>query len=294
MRIAATMTLIVALGIENGIALAADSALEARLLDHARAIAAAPRPERGAVISGRLRRLGISCAVLPVPGGSNLEVRIEPASGIGKEDAAGRLILGAHLDRAPAGEGAVDNAASCAVLIELAGELGNAPPAAEVRILFFDREEEGLRGSRAYLEGRVDEINLVPRTGYFNLDINAYGDTIIYGPLGAARGRMAAILELAARLEDLPALGLARYPPGDDISFRRAGIDAVSSAILPRAEAVELEAFLSGRSGEPPEILKVIHSDRDRIERVDPEALVRVLRLARRVGRLSGRPMERF
>src|SRR5262245_51216906 len=60
------------------------------------------------------------------------------------------LLVGAHLDRVNVGRGAVDNAGSCTALIELVAAIKAKPLArTTVQVVFFDREENGLLGSRA-------------------------------------------------------------------------------------------------------------------------------------------------
>ena len=56
------------------------------------------------------------------------------------------IVIGAHLDRVSVGRGAVDNGGSCAVLIELVAAFKASPLArSTLRVVFFDREENGLR-----------------------------------------------------------------------------------------------------------------------------------------------------
>jgi aminopeptidase S len=63
------------------------------------------------------------------------------------------VLLGAHLDRVNVGQGAVDNGASCAILVELAKRLKAQPlETTTVTIAFFDLEEAGLPGSAAYFQ----------------------------------------------------------------------------------------------------------------------------------------------
>jgi Peptidase family M28 len=70
--------------------------------------------------------------------------------------------------------GADDNASGIAVLLEAARILAQAPPPARtIRLLAFDREEEGLLGSRRYAERhRGDRVALV-----INLDGVGYSDS---------------------------------------------------------------------------------------------------------------------
>jgi hypothetical protein len=73
-----------------------------------------------------------------LPGGSGLEI-----------------LLAAHYDTAPASPGGADDAAGCAVVLEAATRLARLPRRHTVRVLLFDREEERLDGSRAWIEARA-------------------------------------------------------------------------------------------------------------------------------------------
>jgi acetylornithine deacetylase/succinyl-diaminopimelate desuccinylase-like protein len=65
------------------------------------------------------------------------------------------FLLGAHYDRVPVGQGAVDNAASCAVLLDLLKAFKAKPLRSfSVRAVFFDLEEGGLVGSQARHHGQ--------------------------------------------------------------------------------------------------------------------------------------------
>lgn len=89
------------------------------------------------------------------------------------------VMIGAHLDSWHGGTGATDNAAGCAVMIEVLRILKtlNLPMDRTVRMALWGGEEQGLLGSRAYVKehfaDRVD-MKLKPEhaklAGYFNVD----------------------------------------------------------------------------------------------------------------------------
>src|SRR5581483_4388714 len=89
------------------------------------------------------------------------------------------IMLGAHLDSWSFGEGATDNAAGCAVMMEAMRVLKtlDLKMARTVRIALWGGEEEGLLGSKAYVaEHFADpaDMKLKPEheklSGYFNFD----------------------------------------------------------------------------------------------------------------------------
>ena len=66
-------------------------------------------------------------------------------------------IVSAHMDGRGGGEAADDDASGCAVILELARVLGspNIETDRSVRFIFWNNEESGLNGSRAYASGRA-------------------------------------------------------------------------------------------------------------------------------------------
>lgn len=70
-------------------------------------------------------------------------------------DPAGEIVMaGAHLDSWHAGTGATDNAAACAVVMEAVRILAalGVEPRRTIRVALWSGEEQGLLGSRAYVE----------------------------------------------------------------------------------------------------------------------------------------------
>jgi Zn-dependent M28 family amino/carboxypeptidase len=162
-------------------------------------------------------------------------------------------------------------------------------PERRVVLVWFDMEELGLLGSAKYVDAhRADRI-----TAMVNLDVNAYGDTVLFGsnrgPENTAVRK--AVLETCAAL-DAPCAGFRQMPPGDDRSFVKAGVPSVSLAILPAIEAHQMWLMMSGsQSGlakeTTPAVMKTLHSDQDVITKVDPTAMdaAFTLELVRRLQR---------
>jgi carboxypeptidase Q len=89
------------------------------------------------------------------------------------------VMIGAHLDSWQAGTGATDNAAGCAVMMEVVRILKTLDLKMDrtVRIGLWDAEEEGLIGSREYVkEHFADRETMILKpehsklSGYFNFD----------------------------------------------------------------------------------------------------------------------------
>ncbi len=64
---------------------------------------------------------------------------------------APKIILGGHYDSVPGSPGANDNASGTAVVLALARNLSNTPTARQAWFIAFDGEEDGLHGSRAFV-----------------------------------------------------------------------------------------------------------------------------------------------
>lgn len=88
------------------------------------------------------------------------------------------LVLGAHYDTyygRPTLQGLDDNASGAAVLTEIARNLGGIALENGLEVVGFGAEEEGLRGSRAYVES-LDASQRANLLGMINLDSLVTGD----------------------------------------------------------------------------------------------------------------------
>lgn len=68
----------------------------------------------------------------------------------GTDKKAGAILVGAHYDTVSISPGADDNASGVAVILEIARILGSVPTPRTLQLAFFDKEEEGLLGSKAF------------------------------------------------------------------------------------------------------------------------------------------------
>ena len=78
----------------------------------------------------------------------------------GRERPEEIVLLGCHLDSWDIGEGAQDDGAGCAIVIEAARRIGELPrrPRRTIRVVLFANEEFGLSGARAYAEEHAGEV----------------------------------------------------------------------------------------------------------------------------------------
>jgi Zn-dependent M28 family amino/carboxypeptidase len=235
------------------------------------------------VLTGLLTSRGIAFAVEPFTiatprksdprtQGRNVVVTIS-----GREP---EIVVGAHYDAVrmqdgTMSKGAVDNAASVLILMRLADTLTRTKPNNRVRIVFFDMEELGLLGSEAYVKSHGDR----PTLAMVNLDVNAFGDTLIFGPRTASNASAVEAMRQTCFEMARPCLELPRMPPSDDLSFQKAGIPTLSLASVPELEAHQLWLAMNGgkesglQSGFRPQVLRTIHSTNDTASLADPRAM---------------------
>lgn len=76
----------------------------------------------------------------------------------GTDPKAGSILVAAHYDTVPTSPGADDNATGVAVVLEVARLLGSRPTPRTLQLAFFDREELGLLGSRAFVAAKLENL----------------------------------------------------------------------------------------------------------------------------------------
>ncbi len=258
--------------------------------DAGRLTAATTNEARFDALTSMLRNRGLTFAVEPFTiekpigreprtEGRNVVVTIGEGADV--------IVIGAHYDAVRLADGslsrgAVDNAASSVMLIRVAEALRAEKLAVRVRIVWFDMEELGLVGSAQYLKQHASERF----AAMLNFDINAYGDTILYGPALSENAALRRTLVETCAAEEVACVGFAQMPPGDDRSFVKAGIPAISVGIVPAVEAHQLWLMMNAgpnsglAQGVAPPILKTIHTPDDTPDKLSEETMSRMQRFA--------------
>jgi len=85
---------------------------------------------------------------------------------------AGTIIVAAHYDTVPGSPGADDNASGVATLLEIARIFSNISTPQTLKLVFFDAEEIGLRGSLAFTANIANLANL---NGVVVMDMIGFG-----------------------------------------------------------------------------------------------------------------------
>jgi len=108
------------------------------------------RSQARTYITQSLQKFGWTPQLQPFTGGINI---IAQRPGTNPE--LGTILVGAHYDTVPVSPGADDNSTGVAVVLELARLLADYPTPRTLQLAFFDEEEVGLLGSRAFVTDKT-------------------------------------------------------------------------------------------------------------------------------------------
>jgi Zn-dependent M28 family amino/carboxypeptidase len=181
------------------------------------------------------------------------------------------LLIGAHFDQVREGQGATDNASGSATVLALAQRLKERPLLNHrVAVAFWDLEEKGLLGAKAYVADGGAKPAL-----YVNFDVFGWGDTIWMMTADTASPLVRAS-EAAVASAGLNLSAGERYPPTDHLAFIRAGWPAVSYSLVGGDEIpLILDAYSGKKLKTVPKVMRVIHTRNDTLAQVDPNAAAR-------------------
>lgn len=186
------------------------------------------------------------------------------------DDTAPLLLLGAHSDQVSKGEGATDNASGSATVLAIAQRLKAKPLVNHrVAIAFWDLEEKGLLGSKAYVATGGTKPAL-----YVNFDVFAWGDTL-WMMTPDAEGVLARASRDATASRGLKLSAGEHYPPTDHLAFLKSGWPAVSYSLIGSDEITGiLDAYAGRKPAGMPKVMRVIHTDGDTLANVDANAAI--------------------
>lgn len=138
------------------------------------------------------------------------------------------IVVGAHFDSVVGGPGADDNGTGTAMVLEVAHVLSQHRSARRIRYVLFDREEQGRKGSIAYVAAHgADNTVMAVTADMVGHDSGAYGMDL-YGRTTSStvvNGVGDAILTYGNGLSRVINLGTFSF--SDHASFENAGIPAV-------------------------------------------------------------------
>ena len=184
-------------------------------------------------------------------------------------DAASPLLLiGAHLDQVEVGHGVTDNASGSAVALALARRFHERPlQHHRVAVAFWDLEEKGLLGARAYVADGGEKPVL-----YVNFDVFGWGNTLWMMAPDASHPLVAASAAATAA-NGIHLSSGDKYPPTDHLAFLQADWPAVSYSLVGADEIGPiLQVFSGGKPVAMPKVMEVIHSENDTLGQIDATA----------------------
>lgn len=91
-----------------------------------------------------------------------------------------RVILGGHFDSVEGAPGANDNASGTAVVLDIARKVSKTPLARQAWFIAFDGEEDGLHGSRAFVDAATPQF-LSELKGMMNFDMVGVNNKLLIG-----------------------------------------------------------------------------------------------------------------
>lgn len=198
------------------------------------------------------------------------------------------VLAGAHLDSVREGPGIDDNGSGAAGLLEVATALGGAPPVGhQVRFVWFGAEEQGLYGSKDYVEelsssGRADLALMLnadmiagPNGGYFVYDGDRSDGRGQRGPQGSEIVEQVLVDRFAAR--GITARGAPFLEDDSDYGpFVEAGIPSGGLFTGDEGRKTPEEAAMwGGRAGEAYD--PCYHQRCDDLTNIDPAVFARML-----------------
>lgn len=138
-----------------------------------------------------------------------------------------KIVLAAHYDTFKNSSGANDNASGVCILLKfIENYINSFPniPEASLEFVFFDHEETGLLGSKAYLN-RVNESDILTM---INIDTCGIGDTILLSPKKNLDGStLGSVVSLVSKSDKYNVKILDKLPPSDEQSFDQKGIPSI-------------------------------------------------------------------
>jgi Zn-dependent M28 family amino/carboxypeptidase len=251
------------------------------------AFAAKTNDERREIVVAQLRAAGYAPELQPFEGGNP---RTGPLAGANVVVTLGQgdkdIVLTGHFDAVPLSDGVmsqgvVDNAGSVVLMMEaldlISAQVAQQPSPYRYDFVFTDQEELGLIGARKWLEAQ-DKARI---HAVINLDVNAYGETLMYGENnGEASAFVLAHMRAQCAERAVNCVAFPNYPPSDDRVFSAAGVPVISIGSQDAIGTHQMWLAFNGGAqaglapGFVPPVFQRIHSPGDTMEWVDGDDIL--------------------
>ena len=224
------------------------------MINYLNEIAVTGNDNRKAAIERILKSIGVDYQIV----GNytkNIVVSFNPSSE--------RLVIGGHYDAFYAG--ANDNAAACVILLNLIGDLKNTNKS--IDFVFFDLEEQGMIGSKEYIE-IVGKNNI---KGMINLDMCGLGNNILltYDKIDKLRFVFECMEDI---ISDPNVTVLRGLPPGDYNNFVRNRIPAI---FIINSTDHDVDWF-KGDTNTIPDFARTMHRPTDTVDTLGDEGMIMI------------------
>ena len=188
-----------------------------QLLDLVKKVEGLPIPDRGSMIGTILKSWNIDYTLHNYTTGQNIFVKEE-----GRKD---YIVVSSHYDVVPLSPGANDNGSSIAVCMDLLRKLKDKQfKNFGIIVAFFDEEETGLHGSRAWIK----EFGVKDIRAQMNLEMLGMGDKFaLWSLTDNSKGR---VLETFEKVVKENGIFVKRFDKivtniADHMTFRDAGLE---------------------------------------------------------------------
>jgi len=173
-------------------------------------------PERLAIIVAELERMEVPYQRQEYATGTNLIVDLGTSQK--------RIGISSHYDRVTNTGGANDNASAMAVCLEMISRFKrHGDDTMGIRVFLFDEEENGLKGSHAYVAGK----GIKDLVGLINMELVGVGDKLACWPVGPDnKSVLLRTLEETAKQQGIFTKRFDRIVTNsaDHMAFRKAGM----------------------------------------------------------------------
>ncbi|MBD2080063.1 M28 family peptidase [Leptolyngbya sp. FACHB-17] len=160
-----------------------------------------------------------------------------------------QLIIGGHYDSVEYSPGANDNASGTAVVLGLARSLSKSPQARQIWFVSFDGEEDGLKGSEAFVDRATSQF-LARLKAMLNFDMVGINDRLLLEGSGAmseiassingtvSSNQLGGSDHLSFKAKNVPTLFFFR---GKDPNYHSPGDTLVEPRLLRETQATALK-----------------------------------------------------